>query len=275
MGADKIREGSKGLTIGLTIVIASTLLVACAPPTPAQPTADYVGVEDNSGDQGTYVVVPVTLTNVQDGLIISIIFDLYYNTSVIEVVGVQKGSLTSSWDSPTINTFAGGTRVSLVYDAQAAHALQNGSTGSIALLNFSVGGEPGETSMMNLTNIQLADNGYNVGTAPAKNGTFSISTGSEPTPMPLPTEPSVGGDGGNGGARAPHATDDIGSKPTSMPTITPSVTPPVRPPVTISPTPIPSPSQTPALRQPGFEALVTIACLVAVVYLLRRRKRPP
>jgi len=268
------RKIKKELTIGLTIVIASTLLVACAPPAFAQPTADYVGVEDNSGDQGTYVVVPVTITNAQDGPIISIRFDIHYNTSVISVAGAQKGSLTSLWDSPTINNFMWGTRVSLVYDGQTAHALQYGATGSIVLLNFSVNGEPDETSMMNLTNIQLADNGYNVGTAPAKNGTISICTGSEPTPTPSPspTEPSAGSSSGDKGMSVPSATDDAALTPTLIPAITPSVTPPVSPPVTLSPTPIPSPSPTPpALIQPSFEALVAIACLVAVAYVLRRR----
>ncbi|MEA2076235.1 MAG: CARDB domain-containing protein, partial [Euryarchaeota archaeon] len=97
--------------------------------------------------------------------------------SVIDVVGVQNGNLTSSWDDPAFNNaFAWGTRVSIVYDGQTAHGVQNGSTGSIALLNLSVSGEPGETSQMDLTTIQFSDTTYKLGTAPAKNGTFSIRT---------------------------------------------------------------------------------------------------
>jgi hypothetical protein len=92
------------------------------------------------------------------------------------VVGAQKGTLTSFWDSPATNNFAWGTRVSIVYDGQTAHALQNGSTGSIVLLNLSVSGEPGETSRMNLTNIQFSDTAYKLGTAPAKNGIFTVRT---------------------------------------------------------------------------------------------------
>jgi len=93
---ENVKKGKPGLTISLTIIIVTALFVAGAPPAFAQSTADYVGVEDNSGDQGTYVVVPVTIANVQDGPITSIIFDIYYNHSVIEVVGVQNGNLTSS-----------------------------------------------------------------------------------------------------------------------------------------------------------------------------------
>ncbi|MBK5191366.1 MAG: hypothetical protein JJE19_07730 [Methanosarcinales archaeon] len=274
----RARKIKKELTIGLTIAIVVALIGTFASLAFALPTADYVGVEDNNGDQGAYVVVPVTITNAQDGPIISIRFDIHYNTSVISVAGAQKGSLTPLWDSPTINNFMWGTRVSLVYDTQAAHALQNGATGSIVLLNFSVIGEPGETSMMDLTIIQLADNGYNVGTAPAKNGTFSICTGSEPTPTPSPspTEPSAGSNSGDKGMNVPSDTDDAALTPTLIPAITPSVTPPVSPPVTLSPTPTPkNPSQSPALRQPGFEALVAITCLVAVAYVLRRRIGSP
>ena len=67
---------------------------------------------------------------------------------------------------------------------------------------------------------------------------------STPTPTPTPT-PTL----------TPIHT------PTPLPTPTPVVIPPV--------TPTPSPSSTPA--PPGFEAIFTIAGLLAVAYLLRRR----
>ena len=238
-----MRRGKEVLTVGLTIVITSALLVACTPSVFALPTADNFGVADNSGDKGAYVVVPVDIANVQGGQTIGIMFDIHYNHGVIEVVEVQNGNLTTFWDNPSSNnTFAWGTRVSLVYDGQTTHALQNGATGSVVLLNFSVIGEPCETSRMNLTNIQLADMGYNVGTASAKNGIFSIRTSPEPTPIP---------------------------------TLTPSATPPASPSVSLSPTLIPSPSSTPAPKQPSFEALVAIVGLVAAAYLLNRRKVLP
>jgi PGF-CTERM protein len=54
----------------------------------------------------------------------------------------------------------------------------------------------------------------------------------------------------------------IAPTPTPVPTVTPAVTP--------TPTPTPSPSPTP--KQPGFEAVIAIAGLLAVAYLLLRRK---
>jgi hypothetical protein len=172
----KMKEGKKRVTIGLVLVIASVLIVACAPPAFALPTADNVGIADYTGEQGSYVIVPVTITNVQDGPIISMVFDVCYDKSVLEVVNVQNGDLTTSWNEPAFNdAFAWGTRVSLVYQGETAQGLQNGATGSLVLLNFSVSGEPGATSWMNLTNIQFSDTAYKLGTAPANNGTFTIS----------------------------------------------------------------------------------------------------
>ena len=172
-----MKRGKTWLTIGLTIGILIAIFVACAPPTFAQPTANNFGVDDASGYKNTYVEVPVNVTNVQNGPIISLIFDIVYDKSVINVVTAQKGTLTSFWDTPAFNnSFSWGTRVSIVYDGQAEHALQNGATGSIALLNLSVSGELGDTSVMNFANIQLAEGppNYLVGTAPAKNGTFTL-----------------------------------------------------------------------------------------------------
>jgi hypothetical protein len=171
-----MKEGKTKLTIVLTVGIVAALFGVSVLPTVAQPTATNFGVDDTQGYTSTYVEVPLNITNVQSGPVITVIFDIAYDTAVITVVDVQKGSLTSLWDSPSTKNFAWGTRVSLVYDGQQAHALQNGSTGSIALLNLSVVGESGDTSTMDLTTIQLAGGppNYLLGTAPAQNGTFTV-----------------------------------------------------------------------------------------------------
>ncbi|RJS84013.1 PGF-CTERM sorting domain-containing protein, partial [Methanophagales archaeon] len=57
--------------------------------------------------------------------------------------------------------------------------------------------------------------------------------------------------------------------PTPSPTPTPTATPPIPPPVTPTPSPTPSPTPTP----PGFEAVFAIAGLLAVAYLVLRKKR--
>ena len=169
----KMKKGEKRLRIGLTIGILAAIFVACVPPAFAQPTANNFGVEAASGYKDAYVGVLVNITNVQSGPVTSMIFDIAYDKNVINITNVQNGDLTADWLDPYINNdFPWGTTIALLYDT---NALQNGSTGSVVLLNFSVSGDPGETSMMNLTNIELAGPpDYQVGTAPAKNGTFTV-----------------------------------------------------------------------------------------------------
>ena len=158
----------KTLAIGLTFVIVAAAFATFAPLAFALPTANNFGVEDASGYKNTNVLVPVNITNVQNGPIISIIFNILYNNGVINVVDTYKGNLTSDWDNPSYNNFDWGTQVSIVYNE---NTIQNGSSGSVVVLNFTV---IGETSRMNFTNIQLSDPEYNIGTAPAKNGTFTL-----------------------------------------------------------------------------------------------------
>jgi len=189
-----------GFTAGLTLEISAALVLVCVSPAFALHTADNFGVEDSSGYKDTYVVVPVNITNVQNGPVICIIFNIAYDKNVINVVDVQQGDLTSTWDPPTFNNnFDGGTRVLIVYDdGQTPHVIQNGSTGSVAILTFSVVGTPGSTSWMNLSDIQLAENAtYNVGTASAKNGTFFI--------LKTSNAPTGGGTGVGGGGTAASA----------------------------------------------------------------------
>ncbi|RZN44283.1 MAG: hypothetical protein EFT35_00105 [Methanophagales archaeon ANME-1-THS] len=162
-------KGIKRLAAG----VLAALLLAAAPHTFALPTAESFGVDDANGYRKANVMVPVIITTVQNGPVISMVFDITYDTGVINIVDVQKGTLTSSWDDPSFQNYDWGTRISIVYDGDTTHALQNGSTGSVTVLNLKVTGRSGETSMMNLSTIQLADTSYTIGTAPAKNGTFS------------------------------------------------------------------------------------------------------
>ena len=60
--------------------------------------------------------------------------------------------------------------------------------------------------------------------------------------------------------------------PTVTPTPTPTATPTPTPTPTATPTPTPTPTLTPTPTPPGFEVVFAIAGLLAVAYLLRRRK---
>nr|QNO56725.1 hypothetical protein HGIILDEE_00014 [Methanosarcinales archaeon ANME-1 ERB7] len=267
------------LTVGLALSLAA-IFGMFVPFALAQPTADSFGVEHASGYKNTTVSVPVTISNTQNGPITCIIFDVSYDNSIINVVDVKKGTITTSWKSPTYCNFDWGTRVAIAYTGRDVEAIPNGSRGFIALLKFSVVGEPGEMTDMWLNNIQLSDlSGENVGfdTAPAKNGTFTIVTNltQTPLPSPSPTESPVEESEEEGESMAPDDTEYV--IPAATPTITPSVMPATASPVSVSPSHISSPSSAPTATStpnpPGFGAIFAITCLLAVAYLVLRRKK--
>ncbi len=187
---EKVRTG---LTIGLMVLAAAAVFWMFTPLVSALPTATNLGVEDAYGHTDSPVLIPVNITNVQDGPVPGIIFDIIYDNSVINVTDVQKATLTSDWDTPAYCNHDWGTRVAIVYDAVDEHAIQNGSSGSIVLLNFSVSGGVGDTSEMDISNVQLAEGApdYQIGTAPAKNGTFTVASA-------LPTATNLGVADANG-----------------------------------------------------------------------------
>ena len=81
----------------LIVTLVAVIVLSVQLTTATVPTADSFGVEDTSGYRGTHVLIPVNITNPQNGPIQSIIFTISYNNSVITVVGAQKGTLTPDW----------------------------------------------------------------------------------------------------------------------------------------------------------------------------------
>ncbi len=238
--ATRVALAYAGAGAMLFLFVAAFLLVI---PVVAQPAADGFGVNDALGDPNTDVSVPVFIDNVQDGPIISLIFDLSYDTAIISVTGVQQGDLTAAWDTPSFNNFAWGTRVSIVYDGDEAHALQNGADGSVVLITVSIADQPGTTSELTVSNVQLADTSYEVGTAPSKSAKISV-TGELRAPMDTSATPSFAPGTSPG-------TSGITSTPES-----------------------PGPTEPEQSLIPGFEGLFAIISLLALAYVvLGRAKR--
>jgi len=137
------------------------------------PTADSLSIEDTRGSSGTYVEVPVSITNVMNSPIQSIRLRVDYTDSVLNLMTIGNGNLTSAWTDLQLGV-DGHTMV--IATAHSEEAIPIGSSGSVVLLNFSVIGPPGDTSPMNMTLIELSNpEGTGVGTAPAKNGAFRVS----------------------------------------------------------------------------------------------------
>ncbi len=168
------RRGLIGLRLGLAIFVLLTVFAIFELTALAAPTADKFGVDDANGLIGSYVTVPVNITNTSSGPISGVVFNIAYDKTVINVTDVSRGTLTSNWGNLGFNNnFAWGTRVLL--SGPTAYAIQNGSSGSVVILNFRViGGAPYKTDM-NLSDIQLSDPSGNEGPAPVKNGTFYVA----------------------------------------------------------------------------------------------------
>ncbi|MEA3487888.1 MAG: cohesin domain-containing protein [Euryarchaeota archaeon] len=172
----KSRVSNKWLVTGLTLLLIAAIVGTLTPGAVALPTATSFGVEDAEGYKDTHVLIPVNVTNVQNGPVPCMIFNIVYDNSVINLEGVQKGTLTSDWRTPVYGNLDWGSRITVFYEPIDEHAIPNGASGSVVLLNFSVIGEPGDMSRLNFSDIQLAEDApyFQIGTAPAKNGTFSL-----------------------------------------------------------------------------------------------------
>ncbi len=159
--------GTNGMQPSNAILVVSG---AGAAPAPA-PTADSFGVGNASGTSGTYVEVPVNVTNITNSPVQGIRLKIDYNESVLNLTSISNSDLTVNW---THLQFGEDRHTMTIATTDTGTAIQNGSSGSVVLLNFSVIGSAGDTSPMNMTLIELANHDGKVGTAPAKNGTFVV-----------------------------------------------------------------------------------------------------
>ena len=174
-----MNKQKKGLAIGLSMLVLFIVFATFATfaTQASTPLVTSFGVVDTSGYKDTYVLIPVNITNVQNGPIPAVVFNVLYDNSVLNVVDVQRGALTSNWRDPSYCNHEWGTRVALVYDANNKQPMLNCSSGSVVLLKCSVNGGSGDNmSELNFLDVQLAEGEplYQVGTAPAKNGTFRV-----------------------------------------------------------------------------------------------------
>ena len=258
-------------TLSCRISIIVLFFVIAMIPVSAQPSADSFGLNDASGRSGTDVVVPVNIANVTNGPVQGIRLRVDYNESVLNLTKIGRGDLTSEW---TLQ-LGEGRHTIVTATAESEYALSNGSSGSVVLLNFTVIGSPGDTSPMNLTLIELSNLDGEVGTAPARNGTFTVTSSDEPTPTPTPTPTPSTGDGGgdgNGGyvPTTPTPTPTPTEKPPAIlgeeipsPTLAPTVTP-----LTATPAQTPAPT-IPAAQVPVISwSIILIAIFISVIIVL-------
>ena len=242
------------------------ITLVLAQPATAAPTADSFGVEDASGGAGAYVEVPVSITNVMNGPVQCIRLRVDYNESVLNLTNIGNGDLTSNWTHLQL----GKDRHTVVIAAtHSGDAIQNGSSGSVMLLNFHVIGSPGDTSPVNMILIELSNPEGGVGrTAPARNRTFTVTHTTTPTPSN-----GGSGDGGDGGGGRGYVPPTPTPTPTEKPLAVEEVA--ATPSPTLAPTiaPAPTPAQTPAPAIPAAQVpvmrwfMILIAIFIAIIVI--------
>ena len=112
------------------LLTASVLVLALAPP-----TADSFGVEDANGNSGTYVEVPVNITNVMNGPVQGIRFKVNYTDSVLNLTTISNSDLTSAWTQLQLGE---DRHTMVIATTHSGDAIPNGSSGSVVLLKFHV-----------------------------------------------------------------------------------------------------------------------------------------
>ncbi|NQE46054.1 hypothetical protein C5S31_08545 [ANME-1 cluster archaeon GoMg2] len=254
-------------TLAYGMGISALCLVIALIPVSAQPSADDFGLEDASGEQGTHVIVPVNITTVKNGPVQAIVFNIAYDKRVINVTNVLRGELTSDWNVFGFNNdFEGGVRVSLA--GPFAYAISNGSSGSIALLNFSVErtSDSINYSHMTLSDVELSDPEGNFGTAAARNGLLYVVA----TPPPYNRSGAGGETDADGDGYRDIDETFVGTDPNDQHSYPGSDAPAVTPALTkqtITATPAPTATITPAPVSPKQTYKLLIILIVALVVI--------
>lgn len=260
----------------MAILLFGIFAVSWGAAQPPAPGAERFGVEDARGDSGTVIDVPIVIHNVSNGPVQSIRFRIEYVESVLVLNSITTGDVTARW---THLQLGDDRHTAILGTTAVSDALANGSTGSVATLNFSVIGAANETSTLAMTLIELANPAGIVGSAPAHNGTFTVTPSTLPTPTPTPDGEKEDGGGGGGGSfwiPAPTPAEK-----------TVDTTPAAPPNVTLAPTPAPAVTPSPQASIPSATPIAAVderldlcwllllialsAAIIAAGYLLKRR----
>jgi hypothetical protein len=159
------------------IILILVILALCSHAS-ANPIADIMSIMSADGEHGEIVHVPVNIVNVTNGPIQVIKLDVLYDHSILKLDYDNDDALLNGDLAAGVNwTFVLGTNEQSITLATSdqSQAIHNGSTGSVFLLNFTVIGTTGQTTPLELSDIEFSDpSGYNLGTAPAINGAFTV-----------------------------------------------------------------------------------------------------
>ena len=171
----------KIISYGLSAIVLLSILAMVMPVSAQGQMAYSLGVNDAMANPNTYVEVPVNITNTANGPISDMGFFMYYDESVLNLTNerITKGDLTTDWpflikSKDDVGVYWMGLTTNGATILPDGAPIPDGSTGSVVLLNFSVVGGPGTSSIMNFSEAMINSGD---GFAPAKNGTFMVDAG--------------------------------------------------------------------------------------------------
>jgi hypothetical protein len=272
----------------LSMAIAFTSLVAA--PVMAQEAAATVTVNaPEYVDEGATFAATIDVDSITD--LNSAQFELTFDKSVVKVSDVEKGEINGE-DVPVfdwrLNPDKDTVRVIIMM------TIGEGVSGSgyLTEIEFEVKGEEGEKSELKFSNGELTD--IEVKDIPANWSDTTVTIGQstpeeeeeeEPAPTPAPEPgvtptPTPEANVTETIDTTPTSTQEPGVTPTPKPALAPEVTPlttatpAVKPTLAPETTPSPGPAEkpTPTPTPPGFEAVLAIAVLSAIAYILLRKR---
>ena len=195
--------------------------------------------------------------------------ELIYNSSVLEAINLTEGALLSS---PTLTEPGSGITVGLIH-YRMTRTMGNtpaAASGTFITTEFKVKEDASTgTFTLDLQNVELNDENNQPVPGVVVNDGQVVVNGPTPTPTLTPGD-------GNGGATTIPTTPtpeeetltpaaEVTATPTPFVEETTPTIPPTVAPTTSTPTPTP--------EEPGLEAVFAIAGLLAVAYLVARRKK--
>ena len=276
-------------SVAVGVLLIAIVLFIAVTPAMAEPVEVRVTAQ-KSVEEGETFVVTIDVDSVTD--LNSAQFDLSFDPDVVEVSDVEEGEINgeempiSMWilnpDKDTVKVLA----VMPIGEAVSG-------SGYVAEIEFEVKGDKGEKSELNLSNGKL----YNISAKRIEavwqgaeitigeiieEGEEEEEEEEEPTPTPT-LEPGV--------TPTPAPEANVTVTPSPTPTLAPGETPAPTPTATLAPgeTPLPTApgvkptakptappekkaTSTPTPEEPGFQAVLAIVGIVAIAYILLRRR---
>ena len=210
---------------------------------------------------GTFTISTITLTTIEVAPLTATLYvgnTQQFTATAYDQDGTEMPDIVFAWASsnPTVGTIDAATGLFT--------ALTVGTT-TITATNGTVSGTAEVT-------VDLAPTPTSTPLRPRRGGRAPDSDGDGYSDS---YETRMGTDPNNStsypGSSIPSPTPPVTPTPTPTPTPKPTATPTIPPSVT--PTPSPTPTATPTPTPPGFEAVLAVVGLLAVAYLVLRRKR--